>query len=188
MRIISSQIPTIYLQSISEQDASEEYVSWLNEPLVNQYLETRHQPQSLETVTSFLQTILKNPNEHLFTIRLQSNDQHIGNIKVGSINNTHRVGEVSLFIGDKNSWGKGIAKQAIQLISRYGIETLNLRKLSAGAYLPNKGSTFAFINSGYFEDAVLTEHFLLNDQPCDLVKVSFLEDQLDQLPPISLSN
>lgn len=187
MKIVSPQFPTIYLQSISEQDASEEYVSWLNDPLVNQYLETRHQKQSLETAINFLQAIIKNPNEHLFTIRLQSNDQHIGNIKVGSINKTHRVGEVSLFIGDKNSWGKGIAKQAIQMISRYSIENLKLRKLTAGAYRPNKGSTFAFINSGYFEDAVLTEHFLFEGQPCDLIKVSFLARQVDKLPPIILN-
>lgn len=187
MKIISAQLPTIYLQSISEQDASEQYVNWLNDPLVNQYLETRFDQQNVSKVSTFIRDVIANPNEHLFTIRLKSNNQHIGNIKIGAINNHHNIGEVSLFLGDKNYWGKGIAKQAIQLISRYSIETLKLRKLSAGAYRPNKGSTIAFINSGYIEDAILTEHFLLNGQPCDLVKVCFLENQLNQLPLITIS-
>lgn len=188
MKIISTQLPTIYLQSISEQDASEQYVSWLNDPFVNQYLETRFHNQNLSTIVSFIRDVMANPNEHLFTIRLKSNDRHIGNIKVGAINSSHNIGEVSLFIGEKSCWGKGIAKQAIQLISRYSIETLKLRKLSAGAYRPNKGSTLAFINSGYIEDAILAEHFLLNGQPCDLVKVCFFEQQLNQLPQITIDN
>ena len=188
MKIISEQFPTIYLQSICEQDASQEYIRWLNDPQVNQYLETRYQCQNLSTITNFIRDVIANPNEHLFTIRLKSNNQHIGNIKIGSINRNHNVGEVSLFIGEKSCWGKGIAKQAIQLISRYSIETLKLRKLSAGAYRPNKGSTIAFINSGYIEDGILTEHFLLNGQPCDLVKVCFFEQQLNQLPQITLLN
>jgi len=186
MKITSEQLPTIYLQSISEQDTSEQYVSWLNDPLVNQYLETRFQTQNLATILNFIQGIIATPNEHLFTIRLKSNNQHIGNIKVGPINSIHNVADVSLFIGDKNWWGKGIAKQAIQLISRYSIKTLKLRKLSAGAYRPNKGSTIAFINSGYIEDAILADHFLLNGQPCDLVKVCFFEQQLNQLPQITI--
>jgi len=188
MKIVSAQLPTIYLQSISEQDASEQYVSWLNDPLVNQYLETRFHDQNLSTVISFISDVIANPNEHLFTIRLKSNNQHIGNIKVGLINNIHNVGDISLFIGDKSHWGKGIAKQAIQLISRYSIEVLNLRKLSAGAYLPNKGSTVAFIKSGYIEDCRLTEHYLINGLPCDLVKVCFFDKQLNQLPQITIDN
>jgi len=188
MKIISAQLPTIYLQSISEQDASEQYVSWLNDPLVNQYLETRFQRQNLASILAFIGEMIANPNEHLFSIRLTETGKHIGNIKVGGINKCHNIGDVSLFIGEKSCWGKGIAKQAIQLISRYSIETLKLRKLSAGAYQPNRGSTVAFINSGYIEDAILTEHFLLNDQPCDLVKVCFFEHQLEQLPKITLSN
>jgi RimJ/RimL family protein N-acetyltransferase len=187
MNITSRQLPTIYLQSISEQDASEQYVNWLNDPLVNQYLETRFQDQNLSTVINFIRDVIVNPNEHLFTIRLKGNDRHIGNIKIGSINNIHSVGEVSLFIGDKDSWGKGIAKQAIQLISRYSIETLKLRKLSAGAYRPNKGSTFAFINSGYIEDCILTDHHIFNGKPCDLIKVCLFEQQLSLLPKIIIS-
>ncbi|MEY8213728.1 MAG: hypothetical protein RPR97_04495 [Colwellia sp.] len=44
----------------------------------------------------------------------KKNDEHIGNIKIGAIKNNHRVGSVSLFIGDKKSWGQGLASQAIQ--------------------------------------------------------------------------
>lgn len=186
MKIFSAEFPEIYLQTINEADANEEYVNWLNDPIVNQFLETRLYQQSLSTIKAFIQETIANPAEHLFTIRLKQSHQHIGNIKVGSINSTHGVGEISLFIGNKAYWGKGIATKAIKLISSYSINHLALRKLSAGAYKPNKGSTFAFLKAGYQEDCIMTEHYLLNNQPCDLVKVCFFDSQIKQLPQITM--
>jgi len=185
-RISSQSIPSIYLQAIDQTDANETYVQWLNDPLINQYLETRFHLQNLENVLTFINDMIAAPNEHLFTIRLTGTDQHIGNIKVGGIKPEHGIGDVSLFIGEKNAWGKGIACQAIKLISRYSFEQLNLRKLCAGAYKPNVASTKAFLNAGYQEDGVLTKHYTLNNQPCDLVQVCLFEHELNVLPKISI--
>jgi len=184
IKISSEQVPLVYLQSISEQDASSEYVQWLNDSLVNQYLETRFYPQNLATVLAFIQNMMASSSEHLFTIRLKDNDKHIGNIKIGGINIHHNIGDISLFIGDKNAWGRGIACQAIKLISRYSLEELQLRKLCAGAYKANIGSTKAFLNSGYQRDSVLTDHYTFNDQPTDLVQVCFFSKQVNLLPTI----
>ncbi|PCH97324.1 MAG: GNAT family N-acetyltransferase [Gammaproteobacteria bacterium] len=185
--ITSEQIPSVYLQSINESDTSETYVQWLNDPLINQYLETRFYQQNFQTVLEFIRNIMANPHEHLFTIRLKKNDRHIGNIKVGAINVHHNIGEVSLFIGDKNAWGKGIASQAIQLISRYSLEQLQLRKLCAGAYKTNIGSTKAFLNSGYQHDGELVDHYTSNGQPINLVQVCLFEYQLNLLPAIDIT-
>ncbi|MFT7005696.1 MAG: ribosomal-protein-alanine N-acetyltransferase [Colwellia sp.] len=187
IQISSDQLPLIYLQTINKKDANDEYVQWLNDPQVNQYLETRFYQQDLQSVSAFIANIIATPNEHLFTIRLKKTNKHIGNIKVGTINNHHSIGDISLFIGDKCSWGQGIAKQAIQLISRYSFEQLGLRKLCASAYIANIGSTKAFLNSGYINDGVLADHYTLDDQPCDLVKVCIFSHQINELPEISVT-
>lgn len=170
-QLYKSEIPDIYLQPISTNDVSQTYVDWLNDSDINQYLETRHTKQTQKTVFSFICTILENPNEHLFTIRLSKNHNHIGNIKVGNINNTHKTAEVSLFIGDKSVWGKGYASQAIKLISQYAFDTLQLRKLCAGAYQPNIASTKAFLKAGYQHDGVLARHYVLDGVAYDRVQV-----------------
>ena len=103
IRISSPQVPSVYLQTITEQDASYEYVEWLNDPLINQYLETRFYVQDLTAIKNFIHLMISDPNEHLFTIRLKESHKHIGNIKIGGIKPHHHVGEVSLFIGDKKS-------------------------------------------------------------------------------------
>lgn len=186
--ILSSEhVPSIYLQSIHEDDASDTYVDWLNDPMVNQYLETRHSLQTMQTIKDFIQEMIKSPNEHLFTIRLTENNKHIGNIKVGNINTHYNIADVSLFIGDKSSWGKGFAKQAIQLISSYGFDTLGLRKLCAGAFKPNIASTMAFLKVGYMRDGVLLNHYVFDNESCDLVQVCMFSEQLTCLPVLTLA-
>jgi RimJ/RimL family protein N-acetyltransferase len=185
--ISSEQVPSIYLQSINESDVSKEYVEWLNDPMINQYLETRHHEQNMQTVFNFINEMQANPNEHLFTIRLKGSNKHIGNIKVGNINAHYKIADISLFIGDKNAWGKGIATQAIQLISRYSFELLSLRKLCAGAYKTNIASTMAFLKVGYIRDGVLLAHYMFNNEPCDLVQVCMFNKQIDQLPMVIFS-
>lgn len=184
--VISEELPLIYLQSIEEDDVSDEYVKWLNDPIINQYLETRHSTQDLQSILAYVLHIQAVPNEHLFTIRLKENNKHVGNIKVGNINTYYNIAEISLFIGDKTVWGKGIATQAIQLISSFSIKKLKLRKLSAGAYEQNVASTKAFLNAGYTRDGVLRDHYIFKNQPCDLVQVCFFQNQVKHLPTITV--
>ena len=185
--LTSDHIPSIYLQSIHENDVSNTYVKWLNDPVINQYLETSHSVQTMQTISDFIQEMIKSPNEHLFTIRLTENHKHIGNIKIGNINTRYNIADISLFIGDKPSWGKGFATQAIQLISRYGFDTLGLRKLCAGAFKPNIASTMAFLKVGYIRDGILLNHYIFDNKPCDLVQVCMFSEQSSILPTFATS-
>lgn len=177
VRVTNQEKPSIYLRSISLDDVNTTYVDWLNDPQVNQYLETRFSHQNIQSVRSFVKTMIKAPNEHLFTIRT-CDDQHIGNIKIGAINMHHGYGEVSLFIGDKNAWGKGYATLAIELISYYALSALKLRKLSAGAYQANIASTKAFIKAGYEMDGIKKGHFRSHDEVVDGIYVCLFSDQV----------
>lgn len=187
INITDENNPAIYIQSICMEDINDTYVNWLNDPQVNQYLETRFSHQTVDSVTSFVQNIIINPNEYLFTIRTRDNC-HIGNIKVGAINTHHATGEVSLFIGDKNSWGKGYATLAIRLISHFAFSTLKIRKLSAGAYQSNIASTKAFIKAGYKMDGIKKDHCLSNNEIVDAVYVCLFSHQAKILNSIAIEN
>lgn len=178
VKIYNKEKPSIYLQSISVNDVNETYVNWLNDPQINQYLETRLSTQNRETVMSFVQATLNTPSEYLFTIRTK-NKQHIGNIKIGAINEYHGTAEVSLFIGDKNAWGKGYATLAIKLVNYFAFTTLKLRKLSAGAYQTNIASTKAFINSGYQIDGIKKAHYKSDNGLVDGVFVCLFSNEFD---------
>jgi len=187
MQINSANIPDIYLQEISINDVTPTYMEWLNDPDINRFLETRYRVQNLKSIQNFVRNVIDNDDEHMFTIRTKDNNTHIGNIKIGSIDKQHNLGFVSLFIGDKKHWGKNYSVQAIQLISRYAMDYLLLRKLIASAYQPNKASIKAFSKAGYQPDAILKSHYLLDGVPCDLILVSLFSHNRAVLPKIIVS-
>lgn len=139
----------IYIRPIQASDANQTYLNWLEDPEVNQFLETRHRQQTLKMIAEFIKTKANSLDEYLMAICLTSCNLHIGNIKVEPINKYHQRADVSLFIGEKQMWGKGYAAQAIYLASKFAFEEKKLEKLKAGCYIHNIGSKKAFLKCGY---------------------------------------
>lgn len=152
---MSLQGKRLYLERLTPAHLSDKYVDWLNDPEVNQYLETRFVKQTPEMVLDFLKSKENSETEYLFGIFLKDSADHIGNIKVGPINTYHGYAPVSLFIGDKSTWGKGYATDAIELITNYSFEHLGLHKLEAGCYEENIGSKKAFEKVGYVVEGII---------------------------------
>jgi ribosomal-protein-alanine N-acetyltransferase len=152
----------IYLREVRLSDIDENYYRWLNDPDVTHYLEVRHLPRSRENISKYVTAMDGNPDEILLAICLKDNGRHVGNIKLGPINWIHRFAEVSLVIGDKSIWRRGIATEAIFLISRYAFSVLNLHKLRAGCYEKNVGSAKAFLKVGFLQEGILKNHWYVN--------------------------
>jgi len=151
----------IYLRSCVISDCTEEYLSWLNDPQVNQYLETRWNKQSLESITEFVDSILKNQMDYLFAIITNdAQEKHIGNIKIGPIHPRHSYADISYFLGDRTYWGKGLATQAIGLVTRFGFDVLGLYRIQAGVYENNIGSIRALQKSHFILEATLRKQLL----------------------------
>jgi [ribosomal protein S5]-alanine N-acetyltransferase len=148
----------IYLKLLSAQDVTERYVSWLGNPRVTQYLESRWQAHTLNSVQAYVEEMNNSHNNFLFGMFLRDGDEHIGNIKIGNINWIHRYGDVGLMIGAESAWGKGFGSEAITLVAQYAIHELNLHKLIAGIYGNNIGSYKAFIKAGWREVGTLKAH------------------------------
>lgn len=144
----------VTLRQIEMSDCTQNYVDWLNDPMVNQYLETRWTVQNLDTVKKFVATQRDSDNSILLAITMSDDGRHIGNIKLGPINSYHNYGEISYFIGDKSMWQKGLATKAINLICGYGIERMNLHRIRAGAYAEAKGSWRALEKNRFKREAI----------------------------------
>jgi RimJ/RimL family protein N-acetyltransferase len=137
----------------------------MNDPEVVRYLETRFVPQSLENIAAFVKRMDGKTDEPFFAVCTHDTDIHIGNIKLGPINWLHRYADISLLIGDKRYWRKGYATEAIELITRFGFETLSLNKIKASCYEQNEGSARAFEKCGYTREGFMREHFIYKGRP-----------------------
>lgn len=159
----------IYLREVRLSDVTERYYAWLNDPEVYQFLETRFVPRSIENIADFVRRMDSCENEPFFAICTKDSDLHVGNIKLGPINWHHRNADISLLIGDRDYWGKGIASEAIGLITDYGFKMRNLNKLKAGCYAENIGSAKAFERCGYLREGLLRSHAISNGRCHDVI-------------------
>ncbi len=139
----------LLFKTLSNEDVSERYLGWLNDPNVNRFLETRFTPQTKETCEKFVSDVENDPASYLFGVFDKVTLEHIGNIKLGFINTHHQSGQLSLFIGEKSCWGKGYATESIRCITKWGFEVLELERIEAGCYDTNIGSLRAFLKVGY---------------------------------------
>ena len=174
--------PRLRLRRLAAADCNARYLGWLQDPQVNRYLETRFVTQTLAGIRGYVERANARTDEHLFGIVLKAGERHIGNLKLGPLRAPHSLADVSLFIGERDCWGQGYATEAIVAASRHAFEALGVRKLNAGIYAPNAGSTRAFIKAGYREEARRPGHYLLDGKPCDILELGCTLQDLSAAP------
>ncbi len=139
----------VTLRLVTLEDCTERYVSWLQDPEVSRYLETRWSEQSLESVRAFVSATLASEHSDLFAIVENASGSHVGNIKVGPIQPRHGYADVSYFLGDRATWGRGLATEAIAIATFLAFERLGLHRVQAGLYEGNAASGRALEKVGY---------------------------------------
>ena len=164
------QRPALSFFLLEEGDVGPAYVDWLNDPRVNRFLEIRFSPQTLESTRAFVRSCRQSSHSVLWGLRATAlGGRHIGNIKLGPIDRQHGLGEIGLMLGEPESWGRGLARTAIDMVCEIGTHELGLRKFTAGCCAGNLGSERAFLAAGFSVEARRPAHLLLDGQPEDLV-------------------
>ena len=159
----------VQLFVLRPEHVTDAYVSWLNDPEVNRYLESRFMTHTADSTRAYVAATLASADYLFLGIRSTALDRHVGNIKIGPLSRQHRTGEVGIIIGDKGAWGRGIATAAIRAMSDVARRELKLRKVTAGCYASNAGSQRAFEKAGYVVEGIRPQQFLLDGKPEDLV-------------------
>lgn len=166
----------IYLREVRPSDVNENYYRWMNNPTITDFLESRFYPNSIEKLKEYVEGKLTDTNNIFLAIVLKENNRHIGNIKLGPINWNHRFGDIGIIIGENDCQGKGLATEAIMLLSKHAFETLNLHKITAGAYDSNIGSVKAFQKAGFEVEGKRKGYFFSKGKYVDMIIMGLIND------------
>lgn len=142
----------ITLKILAVDDASEEYCSWLNNPEVNKYLETKD--TTIPELRSYIQKRINDPRTFFWGIFLKENNQHIGNIKLEPIDYEKKSSEFGIMIGNKNEWGRGYGTEATRLVIDFAFKELNLNRVELGVVADNAGAIKSYQKVGFKIDRV----------------------------------
>lgn len=160
----------IKLVKFTNRYITSQYISWLNDPEVNKYLYAGRIPISAEDIVDRndncnimfgMMTNLVDPNASGKLVETEAFSQYIGTISLNGIDWINRRGECGYIIGDKKYWGCGLASQAVQLISDYALNRLNLNKIEAGVTDGNTGSIRVLEKNGFKKYGTIPqEHYV----------------------------
>lgn len=175
---IEIETERLFFRPLIESDAVQAYADWLNDSDVNRYLETRHEVQTVESCRVFIRNCNQDPLSHLFGIFLRKNGKHIGNAKLGNVNLYYARAELSLFIGEKSCRGKGLGKEIVRALTRYGFDSLGLERVQAGCYEKNWQSLGVFLNAGYTVEGFFRHHVIDNGRPSGCFWLGILKNEL----------
>lgn len=137
----------IYVRILQVTDASERYVGWLNNPKVNQYLETRH--ATVSDIKTYIAEKIASPDCLFFGIFTQDTHEHIGNVKLEPIDWHTKKATLGILIGETDYWGKGIATEVIALVTDFAFTELGLSEVQLGVITENKAALRVYEKCGY---------------------------------------
>lgn len=150
------------LVPFTEALVNERYVSWLNEPVVNQFLEVRRARQTLASGRTFVRSIRRDPLRYFWAVTEEPAREMIGTATL-SLNPERESAELGLLIGERDRWGRGAANETIDLLSHFAFGHLGLQRVTGGTYSPNTGMNFTFRRLGFVREGVLRQSHRLDD-------------------------
>lgn len=137
----------IYLRPLKEEDASEDYCSWINNMEVNKYIDSKE--TTIEELKKYINKRWYDPNCLFLGIFLKNKDIHIGNIKLEPIDFEKRKATLGILIGEKEYWNKGYATETLKTLTSYAFNSLRLNEINLGVYKENIGAIKAYEKTGF---------------------------------------
>jgi len=118
----------IFLRKLSMEDATDNYLKWLNDPDVLRYRTRKAYSSNMEDVRDFIRNA-QTSKDLFLAICLKNTGKHIGGISLTSIDLIHRTAALNIMIGEKSEWGKKYGKEAISTLTKHAFMNMNLHKL-----------------------------------------------------------
>lgn len=135
------------------------WASWFNDAAVTAAMNKGAFPVTEAQQTEFLGRISASPTDIQFAVVSKDDDTLVGTIGIHKIDWIHRHASISVVIGERQYWGRGLGTEAVGLVVRHAFTKLNLHRLTAGMWAPNEGSRHCFEQNGFRREGTLRESF-----------------------------
>ena len=169
---------TVRLRAIERQDLPL-FVAWLNDPEVRQHLLVNI-PLSQAQEDGWFDRMLARPLEEQplgIEVRTPEGWRLVGNCSFFDLDWRNRCCEIGIFIGDKEYWGRGYGTQVMQLMLKYGFNTLNLNRVYLRVYESNPRGIKCYEKAGFRHEGRLRLAIFLVGRYIDLLMMSVIRSE-----------
>jgi [ribosomal protein S5]-alanine N-acetyltransferase len=167
----------LYLRGILPSDLNGNYFRWFNDREICRFNSHGRFPMSPEALESYYRQISSSKTDLVLAIVQKSSGSHVGNISLQSIHWLDRSAEYAIVIGEREAWGKGIGKEASNLLVDHGFMELNLHRIHCGTSQDNEAMQRLAAHMGMREEGRRREAIWKHGAFHDIVEYGLLRSE-----------
>jgi RimJ/RimL family protein N-acetyltransferase len=152
----------VRLQLFDESHITDNYLAWLNDPVVVRYSSQRFIEHTHETSAKYLASFVGTENL-LLAVYLKETRRYVGTMSV-YFSRTEQSADIGILIGDPSCWGQGVGGDAWRTVLYWLIDVAQVNNVTGGTLRCNTGMVNIMVNSGMQLVRVDPAHALVEGQ------------------------
>ncbi len=154
----------LYLAPITINELSNVYLSWLNNPKLNKFLNiSKNPPKNIDELINYINGVRSNALCEVFAVFDLKSKKHIGNIALTHNNTETGVATHGTLIGDKVAKKMGAGAEASILLNEFIFGFNHVNKIQESALSGNVDAMRSLVSTGFKLEGVLREAYKLAD-------------------------
>ena len=138
------------MDNISQQEDAEQFACWMNDvALMELAAGNAHKNVTMEGERKWLANAVDSKDPHFAIVSLEGN-RLLGTCDLVT-NLVNRTATLGIFLGEKESFGRGYGTEAVRLLVGYGFDQLGLHNIELGVYAFNARAIVCYKKVGFRE-------------------------------------
>ncbi|MFE3454813.1 GNAT family N-acetyltransferase [Nonomuraea sp. NPDC059194] len=151
---------------------------WNSDPEVMRWLDSGY-PESLAQLVARHEARDRNSFERvLLGVETLDEGRLIGLVGLRDAEPETGDAELDIYLGEKDTWGRGYATEATRLICRYGFDQMRLHRITLWVVEANAGARRVYEKVGFVEEGKAREAFRRDGTWHDVIMMGLLESDL----------
>ena len=153
----------------------EQFRKWRNNPNLRKYFREYREIND-EMQRRWFEKITTDKGQVNFSIKEKPTRKLIGHCGLYYIDWRNRTAEFGIYLGDKESRGKGYGSEALRQLCGYGFNDLNLNRIWCEVYSNNQ-SLNMYRHIGFVDEGILRQNYYCEGEYLDSYILSMLESE-----------
>ncbi len=116
-----------------------------------------------------------------YAIELKETNILVGYIQLKEINLLHKHAFLGILIGSVEHRQKGMGKEAVLLITKFGFDMLGLRKISLEVLKNNSNAIKLYENLGFLKEGTFLKQFYFNGNSHDVLRMALFNNDVKKI-------
>jgi len=148
-KCIEIETERFFLRTLTENDATERYLSWLHDADAKQFITAASNTVGLVSLKKYVIEKTSQKDVYFFGIFDKTTSQHIGNIKYEPVNFKLKYAIVGVLIGESICRGKGVTTEVLKESAIWLREWHNIKQILLGVSKENHAAIQAYKKTGF---------------------------------------